>query len=516
MARPIVLLTFANQPKNSFLDLSNEDDAIFKLFDRFGNGDELKIIRDQYTSTGELIDHFQTNPDQISVFHFGGHAGKDTLHLSDQAARKQGLAALMGKQKNLRIAFLNGCNTRELVDELLARNVPVVIATSREVENKPAVELAVRFYTKLTAGSTIKVAFEEARDAIKTISDVDVNFRNAGPGSSSDDLQEAAFAWGLYYKDPKVLEWRLNQAIADVHNVSWNFWFRFIFLLLILFGLFSWSNRHFGTASTASFLSIGPLAIVGILFFLKNTFQNISPVISESSNSLSAFFLKTPVLLSIGMIAFVTALIGSSIVVQHDDLEEIGLSITDQEGDSVLQWQLETGGERRSRLFVLTNPFSRPLQLNVDGYQPTDIWLSPFIGNRLSVDSLQAKAALLIRLPIPDFQLAQRINIRIDKLPGDPIIVNSISKASLLVGSIQVIPESIRTNWLREISTISSITDDQAKKIVTRWSDPWIVDDLSFTPGDQVKISKIINDSTYFVKDFMIANQKINDVLLAN
>ena len=516
MARPIVLLTFANQPKNSFLDLSNEDDAIFKLFDRFGNGDELKIIRDQYTSTGELIDHFQTNPDQISVFHFGGHAGSDTLHLSDQAARKQGLTALMGKQKNLRIAFLNGCNTRELVDELLARNVPVVIATTREVENKPAIELAVRFYTKLTAGSTIKVAFEEARDAIKTISDVDVNFRNSGP-ESGPEIKEDAFAWGLYYKDAKALEWRLNQAIADVHNVSRNFWFRFIFLLLILFGLFSWANRHFGTASTASFLSIGPLAIVGILFFLKNTFQNISPVISESSNSLSAFFLKTPVLLSVGIIAFGIALIGSSIVVQHDDLEKIGLSVTDQEGDSVQQWQLETGGDKRSRLFLLTNPFSRSLKLNVDGYQPTDIWLSPFIGNRLSVDSLQAKAALLIRLPVPDFQLAQRINIRIDKLPGDPIIVNSISKASLLVGSTKGIPESNRTNWLNEISAKSSITNDQAKKIINRWSDPRIVhENQSFTPGDQIKISKIINDSTYFVKDFMIANQKINDVLLEN
>jgi hypothetical protein len=223
------------------------------------------------------------------------------------------------------------------------------------------------------------------------------------------------------------------------------------------------------------------------------------------------------VLLSIGLIAFIIALIGSSVVVQHDDLEKIGLSATDQEGDSVQQWQLETGGDKRSRLFLLTNPFSRRLKLHVDGYQPADIWLSPFIGNRLSVDSLQAKSALLIRLPVSDFQLAQRINIRIDKLPGDPIIINSISKASLLLGSTQVVPESIRTNWLQVISAKSTFTNDQAKKIVNRWSDPKIVhENLSFTPGDQIKVSKIINDSTYFVKEFVIANQKINDVLLEN
>jgi hypothetical protein len=193
------------------------------------------------------------------------------------------------------------------------------------------------------------------------------------------------------------------------------------------------------------------------------------------------------------------------------------MSVTDQEGNSVLQWQLEPGGEKKSRLFLLANPFSGPLKLNVDGYQPTDIWLSPFIGNRLSVDSLRAKAALLIRLSVPDFQLAQRITIQIDRPSGDPIMVNSINKASLLVGSTQVIPESIRTNWLYEISARSTITNDQATKIVNRWSDPRIVhEDLSFTPGDQIKISKIINDSTYFVKDFIIANQKINDVLLEN
>lgn len=516
MARPTIFLAFANRQQEPFLDLSKEDDGIYDLFVSGKGRHKFHIHRDQYTSTDELIRYIQRFKNQISIFHFGGHAGNAQLYLSDQSAREKGIAGLLGKQKNLRCVFLNGCHTYALVDQLLQQGVPVVIATSRAVGNEEAVKLALHFYNELVKGATIEEAFESARDAAQTVGEVDIVMRDlAETPEAESSAPEQEFSWGLYHSDKKGLEWQLNQAVADVENVSSYFWFRVVFLIIAIFATLLWSNRHFGTSSTAFFLANGPLAIIGIATFVMKAFEKVSPAISNFSARLSIFFLKTPVLIAIGALVAGIAFFGSSIVVKHQEGNDLKMSVVNQKDQAIQHWQLESSDKTKSRVFLLSAPLRDSITLKVDGYQPQSIPHKPMLGNRLSTEDLQVKAALLVRLQLNDMRLAPRMKIRIDRPSGEPIIIDPVEKAAVLIGPQQTISAAIRQKWEQELTNLGISNTDMVHTLASKWADPnYTFENYTFKAGEKLVISKILNDSTYFEKEVIIVNQKINDVLL--
>ena len=517
MARPIVFLAFANQEQEPYLDLSTEDDGIYNLFVTNDQTQTFQIHRDQYTSSDELINFIQSFQNKISIFHFGGHAGDSQLQLSNLSAQQKGLAALLGKQKNLRVVFLNGCNTYSLVEQLLKEKVPVVIATNRKIGNDEAVQLALHFYTKLTTGSSIKEAFEAACDAVHTTSDRDIVVRDlvSSPSPEAEPEDDGAFPWGIYYNDEKALNWKLKQAVADVQNVSNYFWVRLVFLILAVFIFFLWTNRHFGTSSTTFFLANGPLALLGIATFFMQRLKGKYPGISSVSDNLSTFFLKTPVLIAIGLVLGAIMLMGTSVVVKNTEQSPLKLSVTDQKAEPIQHWEIESGNEKKSRLFMLASPFSDSVRLNIEGYQPTNIDPKHILGNRMDIEEFQVQASLLVRLQLQDMRLAPRITIKIDCPSTDPILVQPGDKVSVLVGPQQSIAEPLLQEWKKELTNLGLSNDDYINKFVTKWSDPNLFfEGHTFTPGDKVVISKILNDSVYFKKEVIIDNQRINDVLL--
>ena len=56
--------------------------------------------------------------EQISIFHFSGHTGRDSIILEDEALNTQGLAKLLSQCPNLKLVVLNGSSTFSLLCNL--------------------------------------------------------------------------------------------------------------------------------------------------------------------------------------------------------------------------------------------------------------------------------------------------------------------------------------------------------------------------------------------------------------
>lgn len=162
----------------------------------------------------------------LVLFHYGGHATGATLLLSDQEANSleanaEGLARLLGSIPSLKLVFLNACSTKDQVQLLFKHGVKAVIATSKPVEDKMAVDLADRFYQNLAAGETIGSSFERARDFVLTKykkQDIlaaretrDLVFDNFSEIVEGQDLP-----WGLYHQAEAedILKWSLPQQVT--------------------------------------------------------------------------------------------------------------------------------------------------------------------------------------------------------------------------------------------------------------------------------------------------------------
>ena len=148
------------------------------------------------------------NENQISVFHYGGHAGRDKLLFTDQAARADGIAYLLSQQQHLKLVFLNGCSTRQHVDLLLELGISAVIATSQSVGDTLAKAFAEHFYKAIAEDYTLENAFNAAVALIKTMSTFYPRiYRDAElRGDKTNQL------WGLYTNNKNDI---LNQKLIS-------------------------------------------------------------------------------------------------------------------------------------------------------------------------------------------------------------------------------------------------------------------------------------------------------------
>src|SRR5678816_509136 len=116
---PAALLAFANDwidDRRHLRRLLDEGKAIAKALAPVARAglDVLPAIHN--ATVGDVIGAFRERPDQIRVFHFGGHASSSTLLFEDEtgqpsAAHAKGLADYLGKASGLVLVFLNGCST---------------------------------------------------------------------------------------------------------------------------------------------------------------------------------------------------------------------------------------------------------------------------------------------------------------------------------------------------------------------------------------------------------------------
>lgn len=213
MDLPIILGAFANAyDENSRLDqLDREYKAIDHLWRTQESMDFIGIPNAQ---SSDIFTHLK-NPlhqKRISAFHFGGHAGYTKLIMEGESGEKvkadgEALASYLGTVSGLKLVFLNGCATAPLSDVLLASGIPAVIATSYQVQDKMAADLAINFYEEISLGKSVGQAFAAARSQInftakspKTVQiqayDREIPLAGAAPQQEATET----VPWGLYYQ----------------------------------------------------------------------------------------------------------------------------------------------------------------------------------------------------------------------------------------------------------------------------------------------------------------------------
>ena len=218
-----VFLAFANSEKGSDGYLENlsiestEVNNILRPYDAIGT---LKVVREERATQDTIVNNIGHYRNDMIVFLYSGHAGSNALFLADGAANATGLAGLLGNCPNLKLVILNGCSTRGQVEALLDNNVPIVIATSRPVNDKKATVFCITFFKELSVhGKTIAEAFNMAIQAAKLDSPLAtfdfftraIGRKNSGPSTEPN--------WGLYCNDiheSLLTTWRLPSKKVEI------------------------------------------------------------------------------------------------------------------------------------------------------------------------------------------------------------------------------------------------------------------------------------------------------------
>ena len=79
MAKPIIYLTFANQKDDHLPLLQEESGHIQRLLLPIEAKEFISLKREESAELKDIIDFFATFPNQISIFHYAGHAGSQFI-----------------------------------------------------------------------------------------------------------------------------------------------------------------------------------------------------------------------------------------------------------------------------------------------------------------------------------------------------------------------------------------------------------------------------------------------------
>lgn len=210
----VLFFAFANDPANPLATLKNEADELLRLLSPGQLKGHYVLVFEAFATREKLVDSLTQYKNQIALFHYSGHAGRDVLATGDEHSRAEGIAHLLGQCPNLKLAFLNGCSTQGQVDLLWQKGVPGILATSAPVDDTAATRFSSRFYQALGNQEKIQQAFEQAKgDLLTTASDLDIQLHRS---IGVDSEQAGKAEWGLFAREGRedVLNWQIPTAVA--------------------------------------------------------------------------------------------------------------------------------------------------------------------------------------------------------------------------------------------------------------------------------------------------------------
>lgn len=229
MTIPVVLLTFANDQGDHLENLEVERKSIAAALQSFDDRFFIRVAAEPSAGIDDLFALFDRFPDQVAIFHYGGHADGTALKLEaagggNEMAHAGGLAQMLGLSKALKLVFLNGCATHDQVKALLAAGVKAVIATAVPINDTMATEFAQQFYETLASGKSIKQSFDAARARIASRygdSREIGEFRSISFGAAAPPV-DVALTWGLYTQpdDDETLNWVLPTQAENQVNIG--------------------------------------------------------------------------------------------------------------------------------------------------------------------------------------------------------------------------------------------------------------------------------------------------------
>ncbi len=221
----VLLLAFANSEIHPLPTLREEDDKTHAVLGERVARDDFTLVREQYAGREKIVAALKQYRNDIALFWYSGHAGRDRLELEDGSAHADGIAALLGACPKLKLVGLNGCSTRDQVTALIGKGIPMVIATTAPVGDQTATQFSIAFFTELSKNRrSVREAFQLAVDTARVYGKIDAVIRSIG-------LEQEQTAenpvWELIYaeKDADLLDtWRLpeNQSVTPVNQYLHN------------------------------------------------------------------------------------------------------------------------------------------------------------------------------------------------------------------------------------------------------------------------------------------------------
>lgn len=216
----MIILGCANsyQEAKRRTELVRERQGISRLFRR-GPLDHPVEVFEESPHAGQFIfdqlraQHFRNRD---SVLHLTGYSRGEFTHLQgglgEEAFTAQQVATLASRLPALKLVFLNGCATPELVRHLLRRDIPAVIATQTEHQRMQYSALAYSFYDGLRQGKTIYQAFAPLHRATPEMVDlypVDYDLYQdefVVEGRSFQAMAGQTLPGGLYFQSDRQAE----------------------------------------------------------------------------------------------------------------------------------------------------------------------------------------------------------------------------------------------------------------------------------------------------------------------
>ncbi len=205
----MIFLAFANDRSNPLPTLSKEEDEIFRLLSIRSAKHHFLLNRDAHITLAKTAEYLIRFKDDLTVFHFSGHAGRDNLIMEDQSVNSTGIADLLGKCPKLKVVILNGCSTAGQIKTLLnLPSKPAVIATSSPVDDFAATQFSISFFQALSEQyATLEEAFNIGLSAAKAATNRSLFTRN---------LRQIAFRDGL----PADI-WLIEASEGAEDKLSW-------------------------------------------------------------------------------------------------------------------------------------------------------------------------------------------------------------------------------------------------------------------------------------------------------
>ena len=214
---PVILTAFAQSPSGTYLAaLGEEQKQIQAALQPATDSGSIQFVEQVGSRNEDIPQLLAKHPNQVSIFHFGGHADSDSLSAEDGSIFVEGLADQLATQSQLKLVFLNGCQTQAQVQHFFRQGIPLVLATTCSIADGEASYFAAQFYSAIAGRHSIREAFQLAVGALKAKYD---QYRGAElpayrtvRGVRLREQQWSQVPWQLYVQEgsEEVLEWQLR------------------------------------------------------------------------------------------------------------------------------------------------------------------------------------------------------------------------------------------------------------------------------------------------------------------
>ena len=279
----IILLTqvlHAHHPEDLYESILDGARNIDHALERAERKRCCQVIREGVSPTQSLLNILQKHIGSfVSVIHISGIA--DYIQPLEIAH----IANVLSQFPYLRVVYLEGCSSFELIQALLLKDVPVVITSSLPTEETADTAISTYFYKRLALGDSLKEAFEETKEYFG-----DLNQFPARYDIESDELvweqldteeKQGIPPDGVYmlHDHRHQLNWRLPHSERLVREPE-----------PVEEPEPAPKNRR--TATLSASLAMGMVLIVGG-FFLHNTWKNSNFIQEDCHFSTDSLGLKT-------------------------------------------------------------------------------------------------------------------------------------------------------------------------------------------------------------------------------